>query len=426
MKAFACIALLLLGAAAPILAAGKPKPLPVCTAHFYLQTGIVGQTTQNQPRVLGLLPVPPSGVTGTPAYMLHPLYGQLSMGPSAHPTLFNVVLDYPQSQPPVMLITRSSNLASVKPVVWHTEKVKGFQGKIGLRYSVVVSLAVHYSSGTARLPLLITLPSTDPSNLNAAAEKDAIVYMPDYMRKGELTLGGKTYTAMLYDEYCRGDFETPANPLFSGTWLLIDVNHNGIIDPRGETYDAHKPFNIGGVTYRLRVLGPSGRKVEVLPSAVSVPQILPPPILTPGHLAPAFTATDMAGKTVQFPQDYRGRYVLLYFWGSWCGDCSQQNPYMVQAWKQYHSKGLDVLGISIDYANSASQVTADMQKLGMQWPNIYDGKLWQAQLAQLYFIRLIPTPLLVDGTTGRIVAARDELLHQNLAATLQRILKNKP
>jgi alkyl hydroperoxide reductase subunit AhpC len=63
---------------------------------------------------------------------------------------------------------------------------------------------------------------------------------------------------------------------------------------------------------------------------------------------------------------------------------------MERAYAKFHSRGLDILGVSIDQANFAQQVEAYTHNNNMNWPEIYDGKMWDATLAQLYFMRLDP------------------------------------
>ncbi len=402
---------------------------PVYTASLQLVSGgVAGQTSYSHPHPVGLLPYKPASVLRIPQTITNPVYGEIQFGPADHPTSFAVVSSSNASGLPVTVIDDNHNgdLTDDKPVDWKPVHFKGFNGLTLTRYIGSTVLDVPYKSGSLHMPLQLILPAKDPSDPNAAAEGNTLLYVPDYIRKGSVELGGVTYTVMLYDSMARGDFRPNLSPAFGGTWLLIDVNHNGVIDQRGETYEVGKPFNIAGVTYNAVVPHANGAVLQIYKSSVSVPQILPPPNLSPGHLAPSFRATTLTGKQVAFPGDYRGKWVMLYFWGSWCPDCAQQNPYMEKAYKKYHARGLHILGISIDQADFSKQVEAYTHNNNMNWPDIYDGKMWNAAIAQLYFIRLIPTPLLIDGTTGKIVAGRDELLHGNLDTTLSRILAHHP
>ncbi len=413
------------------LAAGAAQAAqsPVYTAALQLITGgVAGQTSYSHPHPVGLLPYKPASITRVPSNIGNAKYGEIHFGPADHPTDF-VILSYTTANNlPVTIVDDNHNgdLTDDKPVDWKPVHFKGFNGTTLTRYIGSTVLDVPYKSGTVQMPLQLILPAKDPSDPNSAAEGDTLLYVPDYLRKGSVSLNGVSYMVMLYDSMARGDFRPNLSAGFGGTWLLIDVNHNGVIDQRGETYEVGKPFNIAGTTYNAVVPNASGSVLIITHSSKQVPVVLPPPNLAPGNAAPEFTAVTMTGRKVTFPQDYHGKWVILYFWGSWCPDCAQQNPYMERAYAKFHNRGLDILGVSIDQANFAQQVKAYTHNNNMDWPEIYDGKMWDATLAQLYFMRLIPTPILVDGTTGKIVAGRDELLHKSLDETLTRILAGHP
>src|SRR5882724_7500054 len=103
---------------------------------------------------------------------------------------------------------------------------------------------------------------------------------------------------------------------------------------------------------------------------------------TVGGKAPAFEAKSTDGKTIKFPEDYKGKVVLLDFWATWCGPCRSEMPNVVSAYNQYHAKGFEVVGISLDKENSWGAVTKSTTEHSMPWPQIYDGKFWKAAVAQ--------------------------------------------
>jgi thiol-disulfide isomerase/thioredoxin len=141
-----------------------------------------------------------------------------------------------------------------------------------------------------------------------------------------------------------------------------------------------------------------------------------------GQTAPSFQAKTLDGKTVNFPGDYKGKVVLLDFWATWCGPCRAELPNVVAAYDQYHSKGFEVLGVSLDQAQQGPKLVKFSQDNHMSWPQIYDGKYWKAELAVKYGIHSIPRPILVDGDTGVILAEGPAARGHKLASAVEKAL----
>jgi peroxiredoxin len=132
-----------------------------------------------------------------------------------------------------------------------------------------------------------------------------------------------------------------------------------------------------------------------------------------GQPAPDFTQTDVKGNPVAL-SSFKGKYVLVDFWASWCGPCRLENPSVVKAYRQYHSKGFTVLGISLD--DKKDKWLEAIRKDGLDWTQVSDLKGWQNSVALSYGIKGIPMNFLLDKD-GKIVGKglRDEDLDKKLA-----------
>jgi peroxiredoxin len=140
---------------------------------------------------------------------------------------------------------------------------------------------------------------------------------------------------------------------------------------------------------------------------------------TVGAKAMDFTLNDVNGNPVKL-SDFRGKYVLLDFWASWCGPCRRENPNVVKAYKKYKDKNFTILGVSLDYPGKKSDWLAAIKADGLTWTQVSDLKGFsESPVARLYDIQGIPSNLLLDPA-GRIVANNitGDKLDQKLASLL--------
>src|SRR5258708_13803162 len=100
-------------------------------------------------------------------------------------------------------------------------------------------------------------------------------------------------------------------------------------------------------------------------------------------------------------------------------------PGLGKVYNDFHPKGLEILGISLDEPNAAEKVKSVAADKGMTWAQVYDGKYWKGEVADLYGIQSIPAAFLVDGDTGEVLAAGNSLRGESLAATVKGALEKK-
>ncbi|HEX2533595.1 MAG TPA: TlpA disulfide reductase family protein, partial [Chitinophagaceae bacterium] len=138
-----------------------------------------------------------------------------------------------------------------------------------------------------------------------------------------------------------------------------------------------------------------------------------------GRPAPDFALPDVNGKPVPL-SSFRGKYVLVDFWASWCPPCRAENPNVVRAFNQYKNKNFTILGVSLDRPGQKDAWMKAIQDDGLAWTHVSDLKFWESAVVPLYNIEGIPYNVLVDPA-GTVVAEnlREEALH----AKLQEVLK---
>ena len=136
-----------------------------------------------------------------------------------------------------------------------------------------------------------------------------------------------------------------------------------------------------------------------------------------GQIAPNFTITTPEGESISL-YDIKGKVKLIDFWASWCGPCRGENPHVVEIYKEYHPKGLEIFGVSLD--NNKEAWVKAIADDGLVWKHGSDLTGWQSAPAQLYSVSGIPHTVLLDEN-NKIIAKnlRGDELKQKIAELLK-------
>lgn len=137
-----------------------------------------------------------------------------------------------------------------------------------------------------------------------------------------------------------------------------------------------------------------------------------------GQLAPEFIQNDQFDHPVRL-SEFKGKYVLIDFWASWCKPCRAENPQLVKAYNQFKDKNFTIISVSLDRPGRKEDWLKAIEMDGLKWTHVSDLLFWDNAVAKLYGIRSVPQNFLLDQQ-GRIIA--QDLRGEDLSKKLAEIL----
>lgn len=197
-----------------------------------------------------------------------------------------------------------------------------------------------------------------------------------------------------------GYYQTTSNNEGFGLEPLDNEQVSGIVNDAAARFPAHQ-----GVAAIKKTLDDQMQKATAAEKV--------------GKPAPDFSLPDVNGKEVKL-SSFKGKYVLVDFWASWCKPCRIENPNVVQAYNKFRDKNFTVLGVSLDKPGDKDNWVKAIYDDRLAWTQVSDLKYWESSIIPLYNIDGIPYNVLVDPQ-GIVIA--EDLKGQALETKLEEVLK---
>jgi peroxiredoxin len=218
-------------------------------------------------------------------------------------------------------------------------------------------------------------------------------------------------TALDFKNYTNQELQSSKSPALS---MFILSTYQGMSGNPGFKINAYNNEELLGVLNNLVTRFPERTDIAGVRNSIETQQSKSGWV---GKTAPEIALPDTEGNTIKL-SSYRGKYVLVDFWASWCKPCRMENPNVVEAYNQFKGKNFTVLGVSLDMAKEPWKKAIVDDNLN--WAHISDLKQWNSVVVPMYGIQGIPFNVLVDPE-GKIVAEnlRGNDLQQKLSEVIQ-------
>ena len=332
-------------------------------------------TSSNKPALVKKIP---TGVTS-------PIYAELKVGPSEAQRTHCLLIDAINSTEPKLYMDSNANGDLTDDPVCHCKISPSWRDgawqNIDVEAIVVFEALLELKLSGKEFSARVHCQCLKNTKKGSAPE--SLQLSGWYARMGSVLIQGKKIGALMLDDRCTGDFSNPECN------FGLDLNGDGKFRYQdGEIIFFGDHFNVTGTIYELSGLTPSGDSFQLIQIATPI-----------GKPAPSFEADTMSDGKIHMPNSYRGKIVLVHFWGFEGTRAHQDLSIIKLVYEKHHTAGLEVLGECWSLEQLEKRI-AFLKERQMPWPQVSN---WDNSVLKLFRINSV-TNVLIDGDSGKILA----------------------
>ena len=265
----------------------------------------------------------------------------------------------------------------------------------------------------------LTLPfrCSTASIRSSDAGRRMVMFTAAYRVEGHAEIGGRKTLVSLPYNVSRNVID-----LRQGK-LGVDTNGDGTIDLRGLTGPEvmfargdRVMFKVGDRVVSFESVDMSARRFILREHPAGEYTLV---TIEKGSTLPDFTFTDFHGKERKL-SDFRGKYLLIDIWGSWCKPCVEDFPKLKAAYERFKGANFEILGLDYEHGASEATVRELLKSKDVAWPNALPSTVKEL-IHDRWRIMAFPTLLLLDPN-GVVIETSSNLRGARLTATLERVL----